>query len=52
MYFRETVELSQFPDLVVIYPGRRAESLRGMGALLSMGPGIRQAVDARPDGLR
>jgi hypothetical protein len=51
MYFRETVDLSQFPELVVIYLGMRAESLRGVGTLLSFGPRIQKAVDAKPDGL-
>jgi hypothetical protein len=48
---RETVELSSFPDLVVIYLGMRAQSLRGLATLLAFGPRIRASVDAGPDGL-
>jgi hypothetical protein len=48
---RRTVDLSQYPDLVVIYLGMRVNSLRGLGRLISIGPKIQQAVDAKPDGL-
>ncbi len=51
MHLRETVDLSSYPDLVVIYLGMRANSLRGLGTVLSFGPRIQQAVDAKPDGL-
>lgn len=49
--FRRSADLSQYPDLVVIYLGIRAKSLRGVGTILRLGPGIRRAVDAKPDGL-
>ena len=48
---RETVDLSQFPDLVVIYLGMRVNSLTGVRTLLGFGPKISDAVSARPDGL-
>jgi hypothetical protein len=48
---RKTVDLSRYPDLVVIYLGMRAQSLRGLWTLIGFGPKIRAAVDARPDGL-
>jgi hypothetical protein len=48
---RETVDLSAWPDLVVIYLGMRVRSLRGLVTLLRFGPRIRAAVDGRPDGL-
>jgi hypothetical protein len=48
---RTTVDLSAYPDLVVIYLGMRVNSLRGLKTLLRMGPGIKAAVAAKPDGL-
>ncbi len=48
---RTTVDLSAYPDLVVIYLGMRVNSLRGMKTLLQTGPGIQAAVAAKPDGL-
>ena len=51
MAFRQTVDLARYPDLVVIMLGMRANSFRGLGALLKMGPRIQKAVDAKPDGL-
>jgi hypothetical protein len=48
---RTTVDLSQYPDLVVIYLGMRVKSLRGLKTLLSFGPKISASVDAQPDGL-
>jgi hypothetical protein len=51
MSFRETVNLSQFPDLVMILLGMRANSLRAVPAVISFGPRIQKAVDAKPDGL-
>jgi hypothetical protein len=48
---RETVDLSQFPDLVVIYLGMRVNRLTGMKTLLGFGPKISNAVNAKPDGL-
>jgi hypothetical protein len=48
---RLTVNLSQFPELVVIYLGMRVRNLRGLATLASFGPKISAAVAARPDGL-
>jgi Domain of unknown function (DUF4188) len=48
---RETVDLSQYPDLVVIYLGMRVRSPRGLRTLLRAGPRIQRSVAARPDGL-
>ena len=48
---RYTVDLSDYPDLVVIYLGMRARSLRGVRTLAAFGPRIKQAVAERPDGL-
>lgn len=48
---RETVDLSGYPDLVVIYLGMRVNEVRGLQTLAKAGPRIRQSVAARPDGL-
>jgi hypothetical protein len=48
---RQTVDLSGYPDLVVIYLGMRANSLRGLRTLISFGPRITRAAAAKPDGL-
>lgn len=48
---RETVDLSQYPDLVVIYLGMRVNALTGFKTLLGFGPKISAAVEAKPDGL-
>jgi hypothetical protein len=48
---RTTVDLSAYPDLVVIYLGMRVNSLRGMKTLIGFGPKIQRAVAAAPDGL-
>lgn len=48
---RTTVDLSQYPDLVVIYLGLRVQSMAGLFRALKLGPQIQASVDARPDGL-
>lgn len=48
---RETVDLSAYPELVVVYLGMRVTSWRGLKTIISTGRGIIQAVAARPDGL-
>jgi hypothetical protein len=48
---RETVNLSAYPDLVVIYLGMRVNALTGLKTVMGFGPKISQAVDAKPDGL-
>ena len=45
------MDLSGFPDLVVIYLGMRVNSLRGLKTVLATGPRIAKAVEAKPDGL-
>lgn len=48
---RVTVDLSPYPNLVVIYLGMRVNSFRGLKTLARMGPRIQSAVDQKPDGL-
>lgn len=48
---RQTVDLSGYPDLVVIYLGMRVQSVRGLKTLLQFGPKISAAAEAKPDGL-
>ena len=48
---RQTVDLSQYPNLVVIYLGMRVNRLTGLKTLLGFGPKIANSVTAAPDGL-
>jgi hypothetical protein len=48
---RQTVDLSGYPDLVVVYLGMRVNRLAGIKTLLGFGPQISASVEARPDGL-
>jgi hypothetical protein len=48
---RHTVDLSAYPDLVVIYLGLQPKSLRGVRTLRGLGKEIRASVQAKPDGL-
>ncbi len=48
---RTTVDLSAYPDLVVIYLGMRVEEPRGLQTLQELGPQIQAAVEEQPDGL-
>jgi hypothetical protein len=48
---RQTVDLSAYPDLVVIYLGMRVNAITGVKTLLGFGPRIDRALKARPDGL-
>jgi hypothetical protein len=48
---RTTVDLSAYPDLVVIYLGMRVEEPRGFETLQVLGPQIQAAVEEQPDGL-
>jgi fumigallin biosynthesis monooxygenase-like protein len=48
---RHTVDLSGYPDLVVIYLGMRANALAGIKTLIGFGPKISKSADERPDGL-
>jgi hypothetical protein len=48
---RRTVDLSAYPDLVVIYLGMRVNIWAGLKTLIGLGPKITSAVQAAPDGL-
>ena len=48
---RYTVDLSSYPDLVVIYLGMRVEEPHGIQTLEVLGPQIRASVEEEPDGL-
>jgi hypothetical protein len=48
---RRTVDLSAYPDLVVIYLGMRVNAWRGLKTIIGLGPRIGAAIKARPDGL-
>jgi hypothetical protein len=48
---RRSVDLSGYPDLVVIYLGYRARSLQGLRSMLRIGRGLRQVRRWPPDGL-
>ena len=48
---RRSVDLSAYPDLVVIYLGMRVNALTGIRTLLGFGPRIDGAAAAQPEGL-
>ena len=48
---RRTVDLSGYPDLVVIYLGMRVNRLTGLKTLLGFGPKISDSVGQKPQGL-
>lgn len=48
---RCTVDLSAYPDLVVVYLGLRVNMLAGLRRLARLGPEIGASVAAAPDGL-
>lgn len=48
---RRTVDLSQYPDLVVIYLGMRVNRITGLKTLFGFGPRISKSVADRPYGL-
>src|SRR5262245_55413525 len=48
---RRTVDLTGFPDLVVIYLGLRVNAFAGLKTAMGFGPRIARSVDARPEGL-
>ena len=48
---RETVDLSQYPNLVIIYLGMRVNTLTGINTVFGFGPKINAAIAAKPDGL-
>jgi hypothetical protein len=48
---RRTVDLSGYPNLVVIYLGMRVNAWTGLKTLLGFGPKIARSVAEQPDGL-
>ncbi|MBZ0281915.1 MAG: DUF4188 domain-containing protein [Anaerolineae bacterium] len=48
---RNTADLTDYPDLVVIYFGLEVQSLQGMMTTLRLGRAIDAALRQRPDGL-
>ncbi|HXM22989.1 MAG TPA: DUF4188 domain-containing protein [Terriglobales bacterium] len=48
---RRTVDLTCYPDLVVIYLGMRVNAMTGLKTLFGFGPKIANSVAATPDGL-
>jgi len=48
---RRTVDLAQYPNLVVIYLGMRVNALKGLRTLFGFGPKISNSAAAKPDGL-
>jgi hypothetical protein len=48
---RHTVDLSGYPDLVVVYLGMRVNRITGLKTLLGFGPQIAKSAEDRPDGL-
>lgn len=46
-----TVDLSGYPDLVMILLGMRVNRMTGMKTLLGFGPKINASVEAKPEGL-
>jgi len=48
---RRTVDLSAYPDLVVIYLGMRVNMIAGLKTVIGFGPKIAKSVEAQPDGL-
>lgn len=48
---RRTVDLSGYPNLVVVYLGMRVNRLTGLKTLLGFGPRISNSAAAHPDGL-
>lgn len=48
---RQTIDVSAYPDLVVVYLGMRVRRPRGMLRLLGLGPQIKKSWKDQPDGL-
>lgn len=48
---RQTVNLTAYPDLMVIYLGMRVNMVTGLKTLIGLGPQIQRAAAAKPDGL-
>jgi hypothetical protein len=48
---RNTVDLTAYPDLVVVYLGMRVRAITGIKTLIGFGPKISKSVDDQPEGL-
>ena len=48
---RRTVDLSAYPNLVIIYLGMRVNRLAGLKMLFGLGPQIAKSAAAKPEGL-
>ena len=48
---RQTVDLSAYPELVVIYLGMRVNTVAGIKTLMGFGPRIQKASELGPEGL-
>jgi hypothetical protein len=48
---RRTVDLSAYPNLVVVYLGMRVNRITGLKTLFGFGPKIAASAAAQPDGL-
>lgn len=48
---RQSVDLSNYPDIVMIMLGFKLKGWRGLLALRRIGPGLRQIARDRPEGL-
>jgi hypothetical protein len=48
---RRSVDLAQYPDLVVVYLGMRVRKPKGILRLLGLGPQIRTSWKEQPEGL-
>jgi hypothetical protein len=48
---RQTVDLSAYPDLVVIYLGMHVNRITGLKTLFGFGPKIANSAKAQPEGL-
>lgn len=48
---RTTVDLTGYPDLVVVYLGMRVKAITGIKTLIGFGPRISKSVDDQPEGL-
>ena len=48
---RRTIDLSAYPDRVVIYLGNAGKHIRCNQTMFGFGPNISKAVAAKPDGL-
>ena len=48
---RQTVDLSDYPDLVVVLLGMRVNRITGMKTLIGFGPKIASSASPKPEGL-